>query len=104
MNTANLSSNTLGNTLSIYEAKTHFSALADKVSAGETLIICKHGKPVMQWIAVPSTMQNIVKYENTQTFSSRKAAIQRLKVRHLSLNWPKLSHDEIRQFTTEGRD
>jgi prevent-host-death family protein len=33
-------------TISLNEAKTHLSALIERVNAGEEIIITKHGKPV----------------------------------------------------------
>lgn len=33
-------------TLGAFEAKTHFSALLEKVEKGERIVITKHGKPV----------------------------------------------------------
>jgi prevent-host-death family protein len=37
-------------TLGIFEAKTHLSALIDKVAAGEEVVITKHGKPVARLV------------------------------------------------------
>ena len=34
------------NTFGIYDAKTNFASLVERVMAGETLTITKHGKPV----------------------------------------------------------
>ena len=33
-----------------FEAKTHFSALLDRVAAGEEVLITKHGKPIARLI------------------------------------------------------
>ena len=35
-----------------FEAKTHLSALLDKVAAGEEVVITKHGKPVARLVSV----------------------------------------------------
>lgn len=43
--------------INIHDAKTHFSKLVDRVTAGETVVIAKAGKPVAQLApldAVPS--------------------------------------------------
>ena len=37
-------------TVGAFEAKTHFSALLDKVAEGEEVVITKHGKPVARLI------------------------------------------------------
>jgi prevent-host-death family protein len=37
-------------TLGAFEAKTHLSALLDRVAAGEEVLITKHGKPVARLI------------------------------------------------------
>lgn len=36
-----------------FEAKTKFAELLDKVEAGETITITRHGKPVAQLVPVP---------------------------------------------------
>lgn len=41
--------------VNIYEAKTHFSKLIDKVMNGEEVIIGKSGKPVVKLIAIQNT-------------------------------------------------
>jgi prevent-host-death family protein len=38
--------------VNIHEAKTHFSALIERVSAGEEITICRAGSPVAQLIGV----------------------------------------------------
>ena len=37
-------------TVGAFEAKTHLSALLDKVAAGEEVVITKHGKPVARLV------------------------------------------------------
>jgi prevent-host-death family protein len=37
-------------TLNIYEAKTHLSALVEKAAAGEEIIIAKAGKPMAKLV------------------------------------------------------
>lgn len=37
-------------TVGAFEAKTHFSALLEKVAAGEEVVITKHGKPVARLV------------------------------------------------------
>ena len=40
-----------------FEAKTHFSALLDRVAAGEEVLITKHGKPIARLIGAAATDQ-----------------------------------------------
>lgn len=37
-------------TVGAFEAKTHFSALLEKVAAGDEVVITKHGKPVARLV------------------------------------------------------
>jgi prevent-host-death family protein len=37
-------------TVGAFEAKTHLSALLDKVAAGEEVVITKHGRPIARLI------------------------------------------------------
>jgi prevent-host-death family protein len=39
-------------TVGAYEAKTHFSALLEKVEAGEEITITKHGTPVARLVPI----------------------------------------------------
>ena len=39
----------------MYEAKTHLSALVDRVAAGETVLICKRNVPTAELRPVPKT-------------------------------------------------
>lgn len=43
----------------IYEAKTNFSALVDKASAGEEVVIAKAGKPVLKLVPIEEEEQVI---------------------------------------------
>ena len=40
--------------INIHEAKTHFSKLINRVSAGEEIIICRAGKPVARLLPIQS--------------------------------------------------
>lgn len=35
-------------TLNVHEAKTHLSRYLEKVEAGETIILCRHNKPIAE--------------------------------------------------------
>lgn len=41
----------MGKIVNMHEAKTHFSALAEQVVAGEEIIIAKAGKPFMKLVS-----------------------------------------------------
>ncbi len=41
-------------TVGAFEAKTHLSALLDRVAEGEEVIITKHGKPVARLVSAAS--------------------------------------------------
>ena len=47
-----MSSTPATDTIGAYEAKTHFSALLEKVEAGEAFTITKHGTPVARLVPV----------------------------------------------------
>jgi prevent-host-death family protein len=42
-------------TVGAFEAKTHLSALLEKVAAGEDVLITKHGKPVARLVRAVET-------------------------------------------------
>jgi prevent-host-death family protein len=47
-------------TVGAFEAKTHLSSLLDKVSAGEEVVITKHGKPIARLVpAGPAGRQDV---------------------------------------------
>jgi prevent-host-death family protein len=47
-------------TCGAFEAKTHLSALLDKVAAGEEVVITKHGRPVARLIPADQATRNDV--------------------------------------------
>lgn len=44
-------------TVGAFEAKTHFSALLERVAGGEEVLITKHGKPVARIVAAAARDQ-----------------------------------------------
>lgn len=49
-------------TVGVFEAKTHFSALLDKVEKGEQIVITKHGRVVAK--LVPATAANQLRIQH----------------------------------------
>ena len=47
-------------TVGAFEAKTHFSALLDKVAEGEEVVITKHGKPVARVLPAVSASADLI--------------------------------------------
>jgi len=76
------------NDIGAYEAKTHFSALLDRVARGEQITITKHGRPVARLVPVGDA-----------DVERRRAAIERLKVfaKGRTLGVP------VRKLIEEGR-
>jgi prevent-host-death family protein len=73
-----------------YEAKTHFSALLEKVEAGEEITITKHGTPVARLVPV----------KKQTTPAERRAAIERWREKSKGLS---LGGLKIRDLINEGR-
>jgi len=71
-------------TVGAFEAKTHLSALLDRVAAGEEVIITKHGKPVARLVGA----QHLDKTRVNQAFEKLKALRKGTTLGGLS--WKKL--------------
>jgi len=56
-------------TVGAFEAKTHLSALLDRVAAGEEVLITKHGKPVARLVGA----QNVDRARVNNAFEKLKA-------------------------------
>lgn len=70
-------------TVGAFEAKTHFSALLDKVEKGEQIVITKHGRVVAK--LVPATAANHLRIKQAI------ATLKELSRGHkLDLDWKKL--------------
>ena len=76
-------------TIGAFEAKTHFSALLEKVEQGEQVIITKHGHPIAK--LVPSGILNR---------EQSKQAIERIKAFNKKHTLGKLDWKALRD---EGR-
>lgn len=44
-------------TMGVYEAKTHFAALVERVQSGEEITITKHGAPVAKVVPIEPDLQ-----------------------------------------------
>lgn len=73
-----------------YEAKTHFSALLDRVADGERITITRHGQPVA--VLAPATAQPAL----TRADALVAARTLRAAVRATAA--------EVCEWTQEGRD
>jgi prevent-host-death family protein len=40
--------------VNVHEAKTHFSKYLDRVEAGETIVLCRHNKPIAEVRPIPA--------------------------------------------------
>jgi prevent-host-death family protein len=84
------------NTLSTYEAKTHFSSLIHRANLGEAFIVTSHGKPLAR----------IVPLEKIDVEAEKKArkiaALERLKELQKRPDWPKITAEEARAWAHEG--
>jgi prevent-host-death family protein len=85
-----MSSLSASETIGAYEAKTHFSALLEKVEAGEEFTITKHGTPVARLVPV----------KKTSTEAERRKIIEAWKNRS---DKPTLGGLKIRDLINEGR-
>jgi prevent-host-death family protein len=54
---------TPGNTVGAYEAKSHFSALLERVAGGEEITITRHGTPVARLVPVQQTISEASRRE-----------------------------------------
>ncbi len=76
-------------TVGAFEAKTHLSALLDRVEAGEEVVITKHGRPVARLVGVRTIDRARV-----------KAAVKKLKALRKGTTLGGLSWKALRD---EGR-
>ena len=53
----------LRNTVGAYEAKSHFSALLERVAGGEEILITRHGTPVARLVPVQPTVSEASRRE-----------------------------------------
>lgn len=80
----------LNSTVGAYDAKTHFSALLERVENGEAITITRHGLPIARLVPV----------RPTATADERRAAIQ--SIRELAKG-NRLRGLKVKQLIAEGR-
>jgi prevent-host-death family protein len=68
-----------------YEAKTHFSALLEKVEAGEEFTITKHGNPVARLVPIKKALSTAERSKIIDAWINRpdKPTLGGLKIRDL---------------------
>ncbi len=75
-------------TIGAYDAKTHLPRLLDEVSAGQTVVITKHGRPVAKLVPIQTTTETPV-----ATIAALRAARQGVR----------LGGESVRQLVEAGR-
>ncbi|MBC5801373.1 MAG: type II toxin-antitoxin system prevent-host-death family antitoxin [Candidatus Eremiobacteraeota bacterium] len=70
-------------TVGVFEAKTHFSALVEEASKGETITVTKNGRAVAQIGPVVSRRANTRAQEAMKRILSSKATLRECTVRQL---------------------
>lgn len=81
-------------TVGAFEAKTHLSALLDRVERGEEVTITRRGQPVAKLVPVKKAA------EGTQPLSEK---LQALRQRMRERGFKPLTVEEILEFRDEGR-
>lgn len=86
-------------TVAAFEAKTHFSALLDRVEGGEEIVITRHGKPVAKLVAAdrptPEAFGDVM-----QRIRARR---EEIAVHLRETGQPPITTDEILEWIKEGR-
>jgi prevent-host-death family protein len=72
-------------TIGAYEAKTQFSALLEKVEAGEEFTITKHGTPVARLVPIKKQLTTAERRKSIEAWINRpdKPTLGGLKIRDL---------------------
>jgi len=78
-------------TVGAFEAKTHLSALLDRVAAGEEVVITRHGRPVARLVGV-------------EKIDQERAARAFEKLRELREDGASLAGLSLKELRDEGRN
>ena len=82
--------------LSLYEAKTHFSALAERVAfGGEQFTVTRHGTPMLKLVPIEGSIES----RRTAQIAESLKALSALQ----SHGGARLSRSEILSLKDEGR-
>ena len=75
----------LANAVGAYEAKTHFSALLEKVESGEEITITRHGTPVARLVPIKKELTTAERRKVIEDWINRpdKPTLGGLKIRDL---------------------
>ena len=79
--------------IGIYEARSRFSKLVERVEAGDEVILTRRGQPVARMIRVG---------DKTRA-GARAAAVKRIRALRKRMNL-KISRAEVKQAIAKGRD
>lgn len=89
-------------TVAAFEAKTHFSALLDRVERGEEIVITRHGKPVAKLVSSSTNVE-----DPSEKQREARAAFERLQALRQSIAERNrdnpITTDEILSWRDEGR-
>jgi prevent-host-death family protein len=86
-------------TVGAFEAKTHLSALLDRVERGEEVTITRHGKPVAKLVAVEKARDEPFNDVMQRIRERREAIAARLRAE----GQPPITTAEILEWIAEGR-
>lgn len=86
-------------TIAAFEAKTHFSALLDRVEGGEEIVITRHGKAVAKLVAAERPGAEPMSSLMARIKARREALAAHLR----ETGQPPITTDEILEWIKEGR-
>ncbi|HRP29940.1 MAG TPA: type II toxin-antitoxin system prevent-host-death family antitoxin [Burkholderiaceae bacterium] len=84
-------------TIGLFEAKTHLSALVARVAAGDEIVITRHNKPVAKLVPISEVPPEVVKRRR------RIAAELQAIGREMEKRGGPITREEILEWVHEGR-
>ncbi len=84
-------------TIGLFEAKTHFSELVSRAERGEQVVITRHNKPVAKLVPIDGI--------TAAQLARRHAALAAIQAigDDVAARGKPITHDEIREWISEGR-